>query len=260
MGVEGASLATTISQFVTLFILSGFYFGGFSILKISPRFFHPSFFMLKTVTVIGIPSAVIQICLSVATSMTNIAAKSLADADLIIAAYGVVQRLILIGCYLIMGFMQGYQPVAAYSFGAKDQSRFQETVRFALKGSILLSVLVTVAYTVLAKPLIDLFNQNPAIISYGANLLISQVALYIAFGLCYMMTITYQTIGESGYGLFLSMIRQGLLYVPAILILPRLLGVRGIYFAQPLADVFTIVICVLSISKMKHIANQRMSA
>ncbi|MDD5898175.1 MAG: MATE family efflux transporter [Clostridia bacterium] len=260
MGVEGASLATTISQFVTLFILSGFYFGGFSILKISPRFFHPSFSMLKTVTMIGIPSAVIQICLSVATSMTNIAAKSLADADLIIAAYGVVQRLILIGCYLIMGFMQGYQPVAAYSFGAKDQSRFQETVRFALKGSILLSVLVTVAYTVLARPLIGLFNQNPAIISYGANLLISQVVLYIAFGLCYMMTITYQTIGESGYGLFLSMIRQGLLYVPAILILPRLLGVRGIYFAQPLADVFTIVICVLSISKMKHIANQRMSA
>lgn len=88
MGMEGASLATTISQFVTLFILSGFYFGGFSILRISPRFFHPSFSMLKTVTMIGIPSAVIQICLSVATSMTNIAAKSLADADLIIAACG----------------------------------------------------------------------------------------------------------------------------------------------------------------------------
>ena len=150
--------------------------------------------------------------------------------------------------------------MAVYSFDSKDQRRFQETVRFALKGSILLSVLVTVAYTVLARPLIGLFNQPPAIISYGANLLISQVALYIAFGLCYMMTITYQTIGESGYGLFLSMIRQGLLYVPAILILPRLLGIRGIYFAQPLADVFTIVICVLSISKMKHIANQRMSA
>lgn len=67
---------------------------------------------MGTVAAIGIPTAVIQICLSVASSLTNIAAAPLPDADEIIAAYGVVQRLILIGCYMVMGFMQGYQPVA----------------------------------------------------------------------------------------------------------------------------------------------------
>ena len=84
-----------------------------------------------------------------------------------------------------------------------------------------------------------LFNRNPAVIDYGARLLISQVALYPAFGLCYMMTITFQTIGSSRYGLFLSLIRQGLFYVPFILILPKIMGVTGIYLAQPLADILT---------------------
>lgn len=75
-------------------------------------------------------------------------------------------------------------------------------------------MLVAAAYILLFQPLILLFNSNPVIVDYGRQLLISQVALYPAFGLCYMMTITFQTISESRYGLFLSVIRQGLFYVP----------------------------------------------
>ena len=137
LGVGGASLATTVSQFVTFAILVGFYASGRSIIKIHPRYFKPNWKLIKTVTLIGIPTAVIQICLAVATSLTNMAAKPMADADLIIAAYGVVQRLVLIGCYVIMGFMQGYQPVASYAFGAKNEDRFHACVQFALKASLL---------------------------------------------------------------------------------------------------------------------------
>ena len=258
MGVEGASLATTVSQFVTFFILAWFYASGRSIIKIRVKAFRPSWALIRTIAVIGIPTAVIQICLSVASSLTNIAAASLPQSDEIIAAYGVVLRLILIGCYVIMGFMQGYQPVASYAFGAKNEDRFHESVRFALKGSLLLTVLVAAIYIILSRPLIMLFNRNPVIIGYGSRLLISQVALYPAFGLCYMMTITFQTIGASRYGLFLSVIRQGLFYIPFILTLPMLFGVAGIYFSQPAADILTIVVCVFSIRPMKRIASQRM--
>ena len=258
MGVEGASLATTVSQFVTFFILTGFYVSGRSVIKIRLRAFRPSWVFIKDVAIIGIPTAVIQICLSVAASLTNIAAAALPQSDEIIAAYGVVQRLVLIGCYVIMGFMQGYQPVASYAFGAKNENRFHQSVRFALKGALLLTILVEAAYILLAKPLILLFNSNPVIVDYGRWLLTSQMALYPAFGLCYMMTITYQTIGASRYGLFLSVIRQGLFYIPFILILPRLLGVVGIYASQPAADVLTILICVISIPAMKRIASKNM--
>lgn len=258
MGVSGASLATTVSQFITFFILAWFYLSGRSVIKIKISAFQPNWELIKTVALIGIPTAVIQICLSVAASLTNIAAAALPHSDQIIAAYGVVQRLVLIGCYVIMGFMQGYQPVASYAFGAKDEDRFHQSVRFALKGSILLTVLVAAAYILLAKPLIFLFNHNPVIVDYGRWLLISQVALYPAFGLCYMMTITFQTIGASKYGLFLSVIRQGLFYIPFILVLPKIFGVTGIYFSQPAADILTILVCVFSIKSMKTIATKNM--
>ena len=171
-----------------------------------------------------------------------------------------VQRLVLIGCYVVMGFMQGYQPVASYAFGAKNEKRFHQSVRFALKGALLLTVAVAAVYIALAKPLISLFNRNPMVIDFGRGLLISQVALYPAFGLCYMMTITFQTIGSSRMGLFLSLVRQGLCYVPFILILPKLLGVNGIYFSQPAADLLTVAVCVALIRPMKRMASKNMQA
>ncbi|MEG1863626.1 MAG: MATE family efflux transporter, partial [Oscillospiraceae bacterium] len=214
--------------------------------------------LFKSVMSIGIPTAVIQICLAMATSLTNIAAASLPDGDLIIAAYGVVQRLVLIGCYVVMGFMQGYQPVASFAFGAKSEERFHDSVKFAFKGTMLLTVAVEVVFVLMSSTLIRLFNQNPAIVEYGSRLLISQVALYPAFGLCYMMTITFQTIGASRFGLFLSTIRQGLFYLPVILILPKLIGVGGIYLSQPIADVLTGIVCLMSYKKMKSMASENM--
>ena len=258
MGVEGASLATTISQCVTFVILLWFYFGGRSIIKIHFKYFQLSGKLLRQVISIGIPTAVIQICLAVATSLTNVAAKPLPDSNLIIAAYGVVQRLVLIGCYVVMGFMQGYQPVASYAFGAKNEDRFHKSVKFALKGSLILTAAVSLLYILLAEPLILLFNNNPMVVEFGKWLLISQVALYPAFGLCYMMTITYQTIGSPKMGVFLSIIRQGLFYVPFILILPKLFGVAGIYFSQPAADTLTLLMCIFLIKPMKKTASQNM--
>jgi len=258
MGVEGASLATTISQFVTFAIIIWFYWGGRSIIKVKLEYFKLSGKLLKTVILIGVPSAVIQICIAVATSLTNVMAAMLPESDLIIAACGVVQRLILIGCYVIMGFMQGYQPVAAYSFGAKNEERFHESARYAIRATLVLSLLVAAIYITLSRPLIMLFNRNPSVIDYGIKLLISQVVLYPAFGLCYMMTITFQTIGSSRYGLFLSLIRQGIFYIPFILLLPGLFGVSGIYFSQPVADVLTLIVCILSIKPMKQIATRNM--
>lgn len=259
-GVAGASQATTVSQFVTFFILAGFYASGRSVVKIKARAFRPAWKFIREVAVIGVPTAVIQICLAVAASLTNIAAAGLPRSDEMIAAYGIVQRLVLIGCYIVMGFMQGYQPVASFAFGAKDNDRFHQSVRFALKGSLMLTILVEAVYILLSGQLIMLFNQNPVIVDYGRRLLVSQVILYPAFGLCYMMTITYQTIGASRYGLFLSLLRQGLFYVPFILTLPRILGVNGIYLSQPAADVLTIAVCLCSVKSMKTTASRNMGA
>lgn len=73
-----------------------------------------------------------------------------------------------------------------------------------------------------------------------------------------MMTITFQTIGSSKMGIFLSLIRQGLFYVPFILMLPKLMGVTGIYLSQPAADIITILACVFLVKPMKKMASANM--
>lgn len=259
LGVAGASIATTISQFVTAIILFWFYFSGRSIIKLRRSAIKPTVALFKTVMVIGIPTAVVQICLAASTSFTNMAAATLPDSDLIIAAYGVVQRLVLVGHYIILGFMQGYQPIATYAFGARNEKRFHEAERFAFKYTIVLTLAVSATYILFAKPLIMLFNQNPAVVEYGSKLLISQLAIYPAFGICYLMTIIFQSIGSAKYGVFLSTLRQGILYIPFILILPRFFGIAGIYFTQPVADVLTLLVCLFSYPAMKRIASKNMT-
>lgn len=96
LGVQGASIATTISQFVTAIILFWYYFSGRSIIKLKWSAIKPTVDLFKTVMVIGIPTAVVQICLALSTSLTNMTAATLPESDLIIAAYGVVWILLTI--------------------------------------------------------------------------------------------------------------------------------------------------------------------
>lgn len=256
LGVGGASLATTVSQAVTFIILCVFFFGGHSRVKIRLRSFHLGGGFVLGVVKIGIPSAVIQLCLALATSLTNVMAKGLPDADQIIAAYGVVQRLVLIACYMIMGFMQGYQPVAAYAFGAGDRDRLRASMRFALLGSVVIALVLAALYIGFSGPLIRLFNRSPEVVAYGRAFIFSQMILYPAFGICYMMTITFQAIGASRYGFFLSLVRQGLFFIPFILTLPRYWGFKGLCAAQPCADLTTLLLCLLSVPAMKKIADK----
>lgn len=126
-----------------------------------------------------------------------------------------------------------------------------------------LALLAKAVYNLVDTAYIGMLDSDIALTAVGVTvplLLISQVALYPAFGLCYMMTITYQTIGASRYGLFLSLIRQGLFYVPFILTLPKLFGAVGIYLSQPAADVLTILVCLCSVKSMKVTASRNMAA
>jgi len=252
MGVEGAALATCISQFVTAAILFWFYFSGRSIIKIRLKNMELKWKLFKTVTATGVPTATTMFFAAMSLALINVAAATLPDNDFIIAANSVVQKLVLIGYQTIIGFITGYQPVAAYYFGAKNSVQFREAQKFALKTAILLGLVEAVIFAVLSKYFIMLFNQNPSVVDYGSKLLISQTILLPVFALVFLSTINFQVIGSVKYGVFLSIIRQGLFFVPAIIVAVYLFGVLGLYLAQPIADVSTLVVCVFSYSVMNR--------
>lgn len=144
---------------------------------------------------------------------------------------------------------------------SEPSRRSGSTSRCALrsKGSLILTVLVAAAYILLSRPLILLFNQNPVIVDYGRWLLISQVALLP--GLRPVLHDDHHLSDHRNLRIWPVPVhdRQGLFYVPFILVLPRLLGVTGIYLTQPAADLLTILVCLCSIRSMKQIASANMN-
>lgn len=245
LGVKGASIATTISQFVTLFVLLNYYFRKKSIININFKKININKNLLKNIIIIGIPTAIMQISVALSTSLTNISISKLKDSYFIIASYGIVQRLIVIGLFIILGFMQGYQPIISYSYGAKNKNRFKESFNFALKSTVILSLLISVFFILFSKNLIRIFNNNEKIIEYGSKLLISQSIFYISFGISYMMTVTLQVLEKAKLGMLLSIVRQGIFYPIIIMNLPKILGLKGLYFSQPLADILTFIVIII---------------
>lgn len=251
MGVAGASLATTLSQAITFLIMLWFYVSKRSVVTLCLSNVKFSKELFKSVISLGLPLAATQICIALASSITNILLARLPEADYYIAAYGIVQRLTLIAIYVLLGFMQGYQPVAVFAFGAKLKERFQVCEKFALKGIIVLSILVEIVFIIFSKGFILLFNQNEVVVYAGSQLLISQMVLFPAFAICIFMTITFQCIKEPNYGIFLSTLRQGLIYIPCTIILFILFKYIGILFAQPITDVLVLIISMGLYKKMQ---------
>lgn len=199
-----------------------------------------------------VSTAVIQVYLAATTSLIGVAAAALLENDYIIMAYGVVQRLILIGCYVVTEFIQGYQPVVAYAPGAKMEEQFHGSAGFVKRVTLALSAGAALIYIACSELLTTLFNSNPVIITYGSRLLIFQVLLYLASGLYYMMTTTFQMIGVRRYVLFLSAIWQRISHILLVLVLPAAWGVYGIYVVQPMADILTLLVCLMSGDAVKR--------
>lgn len=250
LGIKGAALATSLSQTISFLILLGYYLSKRSMVELNLKNTNINLNLLKNIIKIGLPTAIMQITMAIGTSFTNISISKLEDSHYILAALGVVQRLIVIGLFIILGFMQGYQPVIAYAKGAKNRKRFRESFEFAKKSTIIISLGISLFFILFSRVLISAFNKNEIIVNYGSKILISQVLFYFVFGISYMLTVTLQVINMSKFGMIISCIRQGLVYPLIILNFPRLFGVKGLYMSQPITDLIALVILIYIIKRI----------
>ena len=170
---------------------------------------------------------------SVATVLLNVNAAVYGDAA--VAAMSVVGRIFMFVFSFMLGFGQGFQPVAGYNFGAKRYDRVRGATYFTiLVGTVLMSVLAAAGF--LAAPgALALFRRDDAeVIAIGALALRAQCVVLPLFGV--------STVTQSGQATFLSLCRQGIFFVPFILLLPQLIGLLGVQLAQPAADLCTFAV------------------
>ena len=238
LGVSGASIATAISQGISFLFLLIYFLRGKSLLHVSPKNIKPEKKMISEVIKIGAPSGASQILVSASVAVTNVIAAGYGD--FAVAAFGIVLKVISLGQFVIFGYVQGFQPIASYSFGAKDEARFQSAFKVALKFVITACLIFTAGYILFRGPIIGVFTRDAAVIEVAIPILISQVVLYVAMGIVILFTAVFQSMSQGVKGIVLSISRQGIFFFPLIFLFSHFFQLQGLYFVQPVADVFSL--------------------
>ena len=261
LGAQGASLATAISQSVGFCVLLAGTFRGDN-LRIQFRRVRISLENLKIIAQGGLPSLLRQGCGSVAVMVLNRTAGQVGDLDpaigraALIAAFGLVSKIMMMVNNVVIGLGQGYQPVCGFNYGAGQFSRVRQAFWFLVKTIACWCLLVIVLGELVAPTVVNLFpDAQPKVRALAATILRFQCAAF--FVNCWVVpsNMTQQTMGWMFSASALAMARQGLFLVPLVLVLPRIFGLTGLELAQPISDVLTLCLAIpLQIRVLRHLA------
>ena len=244
LGTAGAAIATAISQAVSFCILLVMCNTRREAISISPRHFRPSLAIYGRILYNGFPSLGRQGIASISTILLNTAAGVYGDAA--IAAMSIVSRFIMFINSTVIGFGQGFQPVCGFCYGAGRYTRVREAFSFCVKVTTVILLVLGGTSMAFARPIITLFRRSdPQVIEIGARALRMQLCTLPLWGFITMSNMLTQSIGYGVRATLLSIARQGIFLIPALLVLPRVLGLTGIQMAQPLSDALTFVFALI---------------
>lgn len=242
-GIAGAAIATTLSQVVTFIILFSTYIRGKSILKISIAHFKPSIQIYKEILVVGLPTFFRQVLVSIAIGIMNSAAISYGGTDLL-AATSIIIRVTMVPNYVIFGFGQGFQPVAGFNFGAGNKDRVLESFKYSLIISSAILITSALLFIVFGDVVFKIYRSSAEVTAYGVRGIRFFAIGMLFFGATNTITVFYQALGRGVEAMLLSVSRQGIIFIPALLLLPKYLDTDGVLFAQPMSDLITFVLAV----------------
>ena len=239
-GITGAAAATALSQAVAFAIQLSYYLRGKTQVHLSIRFVSRDVSDYRDILVMGFPSLCRHGCNMVANVVLNWTAGVWGDAA--IAAMSIAGRLLYLANAVSGGMNQGSQPVIGFAHGMGNHKRVRQAFWFAVKVSVASMCVFAVIGIAFAPRLIGLFRDDELVIAYGATALrLICVALPFA-NFLNSATILFQVVGRPLPSSLLIFGRQLVLYIPALLVLPKLIGILGVQIAGPAADV--IAFCV----------------
>ena len=243
LGVAGAAIATARSQRISTL---GYLFQIFkkkSVFQFKIKDCTFSKEVLSEIFKIGISTLVFQLLTSISISLINNAAGNYSDAA--IAGMGVVTRLISMGSLTIFGFIKGFQPIAGYSYGAKKFDRLRSAIKTSILWSTIFCVVVGLLLTLFSPTIVSQFTTgNTEMINIGASSLRINGITFMLFGFYTVYSSLFLALGKGKEGFILGACRQGICFIPVILILPIAWGLNGILYAQPIADVLSALITI----------------
>lgn len=241
MGIKGAAVATSISQIISFLVLFGYMKRGKCITRISFKYFTLKPALLKEILKIGSPDFFRTCLSSVAGIMLNHAAAGYGDATL--AGMTVVTRIINILFGIMTGFGQGYQPMCGYCFGAKLFGRVRQGLWFTMKVAFVTIGTTALLGCIFAGRIMTFFQpSDQEFIRTGTLILRTQLIVLIPATVTITANMLFQACGKALQSSILALSRNGVFFIPLILMLPGYFGLNGVIAAQPLSDIITFLI------------------
>lgn len=242
LGVEGAGISTAVSQVISFFILLFMFLSGKTQSKLSIKWITRDFSDVTLICKTGLPSMMRQGLSSVSTMVLNGQAGLYGDAA--VAAMSIVNRICFFVFSVGLGIGQGFQPVAAFNYGAKKYGRVRKGFFFTWSaGEVLLGAIAVIGMFFPAE-LVAFFRDDPEVIAIGSVALTAQLISLFFQPLSVSSNMMFQSVGKNKTATFLSMLRSGLCFIPVILVLSRTLGLFGIEISQTVADILAFFISV----------------
>lgn len=246
MGVAGSAVATIIGNMAGLAYYLNYYRNRPDMMSLSPSNFSLDPEIYAEILKIGIPASLNQILMSVASIICNNIAAQYGDAT--VAAMGVSGRIIMIPIFIIIGIAVGSQPLIGFSYGAGLTRRLKDSIRTATLMGTAVGLFFTAVFWAFSARLIAVFINETAIIQTGTVILNALLISLPFVGVQIVTTSAVQAMGKALPALFLSISRQGLIYIPALFILNMLFGFHGFIYSQAVTDVLTTAVSLTVIT------------
>ncbi len=260
-GMTGAAVATVIGQ-VLNFAISMWYVPRFKTVKISAKAMKPEFAMLKKMSGFGVSSFVSQIAIAIIMTVINYylvhcGMNSEYGADIPLAAFGIVMKFNTILVSIVTGIGTGAQPIVGYNYGRADYKRVKKTLGIAVKSSTLVAVAFFVIFQVFPRELTAMFgNQGELYTEFSVMSFRIFTLLCFLNGFQTVAAIFFQSIGKPVLSGAISLSRQIVLLIPAVMILCSYMGIKGVLWAGPVADGLAFVFAlILILREIRNINN-----
>ena len=236
--ITGAAIATLIGNIVGACYYILYFVRRKSSLSVSIKELSQPEKVCGPVCAIGIPAALGSVLMSVAQIVIN---SQLAKyGDMAVAGMGVAMKVVTITGMVCMGLGQGVQPLLGYCVGAKLWERFKKAFRFSMLFALSLGAVLTVICYLFTNQIVSAFLSDPAAYSYAVEFSRILLTTSFLFGVFYVLINTLQAMGAATPALIINLSRQGIIFIPALFILQAVVGINGLIWAQPVADLLSI--------------------
>ena len=248
MGIKGAALGTVICQLV-ICLWSGYYFtSGKSNLKLKLKNIKIESKIIKGIVVIALTPFCMELASGFIHLITNKVLK-LYGGDLAIGAMTAITSINLLFLMPVYGISQGMQTIIAYNYGAKQFDRAKKALSIGILGAAGILSFGLIAILLFPKHFISIFTKDARLMELALNGISIYSLTLPAIGICILGTVYFQSIGSAKKSIVLSLLRQVIVFIPLILIVPKYFGLNGVWAAQPLADIVSMIIIGLFLIK-----------